>query len=230
MLVFVQTLCGSAQILLFFTVLNLIKKKKRRTHTSDWTFHWHGLKRGKTQGSAQHRVLTPLRVFYTTANAVGSNCPGNLGGPEFSRVVYSSCLSHLEKKKHRLWIKKKKKKNYSWCHQWNLRCSMLAVLPWADTVAAMAMTSRSVRQTVLLMVSLEQWMNVHDWYYTFYVSPLQAHQSASSTLHPQLHAQPTNSFLSLRRARRVLAPSLTHKRWSEGVTAFSTTDTRSSFN
>lgn len=107
MLVFVQTLCGSAQILLFLTVLNLIKKK-RRTHTSDWTFHWHGLKRGKTQGSAQHRVLTPLHVFYTTANAVGSNCPGNLGGPEFSRDGDSSCLSHLEKKKHRLWIKKKK--------------------------------------------------------------------------------------------------------------------------
>lgn len=123
-----------------------------------------------------------------------------------------------------------KKNNYSCCHQWNMRCSMLAVLPWAETVAAMAMTSRSVRQTVLLMVSLEQWMNVHDWYYAFYVSPLQAHQAASSTLHPQLHAQPTNSFLSLRRARRVLAPSLTHKRWSEGVTAFSTTDTRSSFN
>lgn len=115
------------------------------------------------------------------------------------------------------------KKNYSWCHQWNMTCSMLAVLPWAETVTAMAMTSRSVRQTVLLMVSLEQWMNVHDWYYAFYVSPLQAHQAVSSILHPQLHAQPTYSFLSLRRARRVLAPSLTHKRGSEGVTAFSTT-------
>lgn len=33
---------------------------------------------------------------------------------------------------------------------------MLAVLPWAETVTAMAMTSRSARQTVLLMVSLEQ--------------------------------------------------------------------------
>lgn len=121
MLVFVQTLCGSAQILLFFTVLNLIKKK-RRTHTSDWTFHWHGLKRGETQGPAQHRVLTPRREFYTTANAVGSNCPGNLGGPEFSRVVYSSCLSHLVKKKHRLWIKKKKTTVDVTNETWGVRC------------------------------------------------------------------------------------------------------------
>lgn len=32
---------------------------------------------------------------------------------------------------------------------------MAAVLPWAETVAAMAMNSRSERQMVLLMVGLE---------------------------------------------------------------------------